>query len=469
MRNSSLALLFGAAVFVLCLWSLLHDPNVTLRQAVEDVLSQGQQVMDNYTKQLEQRMSDSLQTLFDELDTNRDGTIERSEFRGAAANMMAALRTVDQARPRLPHVQLPQTRTDLISIVQSVFTMQLLFLVAIFLLVHLHAVIIRPKPQVDLAIDYLTEQPPKMEKEDTFKYATPLSKAPLYEKLKMAFFICSGLVFVRVMLVLLFFALGVFSLSMAVAGGRNRQTNPRWFGFWRTLTTFFGTMILISVGFSRIVSYGALAKDKDRKIIVANHTCVLEVVYLFIHAHMPSFVSRVENLTIPLFPAIVKASDSIMVNRDATDSRDTTLQTILARAKDPKAVPVMMFPEGTCNAGSALFQFKKGAFEAGEPVQMVCFKYPWKHFNPTWNGRRIGGNDLLDLIIRFLCQFVNHLEVVWLPVYHPTEAEKHDPALYADHVQRMMANVLMLPVSDCSYRDYSTFAKAVKENKNKRQ
>ena len=34
---------------------------------------------------------------------------------------------------------------------------------------------------------------------------------------------------------------------------------------------------------------------------------------------------------------------------------------------------------------------------------------------------------------------MNHLEVVHLPVYYPSEQEKDDPKLYADNVRKLMA------------------------------
>ena len=42
-------------------------------------------------------------------------------------------------------------------------------------------------------------------------------------------------------------------------------------------------------------------------------------------------------------------------------------------------------------------------------------------------------------MVLLLCQFINHLEVVWLPVYVPSEEEKADPKLYASNVPKLMA------------------------------
>jgi len=165
-------------------------------------------------------------------------------------------------------------------------------------------------------------------------------------------------------------------------------------------------------------------------------------------------VSRVENLSVPLMPGIAATSQAIMVDREAAASRTKTLEAIRRRATDPNANQLMVFPEGTCNMGRALFLFKRGAFEAGEPVQMACFAFPYKYFNATWNGRCCGGNDMIDLFARTMSQFVNHVEVAFLPVYRPTEVERADPLLYASHAQSMIAAVTRLPVSVATYSDY---------------
>jgi len=467
MRNSSLALLFGALVFCVGAWNVWNSQEAGLRAAVNEVLERGQEVMDDYHQRLERRMAGALTKLFDELDVNDDGVIQRSEFKGASVGVMAAMRSMDLEPPRLPSVQLPSSPTDVLWWGQMIFTVQIMFLSGIFMLVHMHALVFRTKPSVDLAVDYTHADPPLVSKAEALNYRTPLSKAGFYEKAKMAFFVCSGLFFVRVALVVFFFILGVFGIQMSVIGGRTRHRNPRWFNFWSTFVTFAGSMLMISAGFSRIVSHGALADASQRKILVGNHVCVIEVVYLFLHGAMPSFVSSVTNLAIPFFPAIAKASDSIMLDRAAASSRDATLRAIMQRARDPSAdaTPLMIFPEGTCNAGSALFQFKRGAFEPGEPIQMVCFKFPARHFQMTWNGRAANGNDLLDLVFRMMCQFVNHMEVVFLPVYHPTAEEKADPKLYAAHAQKMMAAVLREPISNAAYADYVELSKTHRKSR----
>jgi len=42
-------------------------------------------------------------------------------------------------------------------------------------------------------------------------------------------------------------------------------------------------------------------------------------------------------------------------------------------------------------------------------------------------------------VFLLLCQFVNHMEVVRLPVYYPSQQEKEDPKLYANNVRKLIA------------------------------
>ena len=126
---------------------------------------------------------------------------------------------------------------------------------------------------------------------------------------------------------------------------------------------------------------------------MSNHVCLIEVLVMFAES-FPSFVSRVENLSIPMFAGIVRAVDAILVDRRNHTKRNGALNEIKRRALDPLAPQVMVFPEGTCNNTNVLFRFNKGVFSLGKPVQLACFKYPYRSFNPSYNGRCVGGNEL---------------------------------------------------------------------------
>lgn len=52
------------------------------------------------------------------------------------------------------------------------------------------------------------------------------------------------------------------------------------------------------------------------------------------------------------------------------------------------------------------------------------------YFSSLWQMRHL---------FLLLSQFVNHMEVIKLPVYYPSEEEKADPRLYANNVRKLMA------------------------------
>ena len=58
-------------------------------------------------------------------------------------------------------------------------------------------------------------------------------------------------------------------------------------------------------------------------------------------------------------------------------------------------------------------------------------------------------------VILLMCQYVNHLEVVRLPVYRPTEKECAEPKLYANNVRTLMAAEVRRPNLDRFYELYT--------------
>lgn len=113
--------------------------------------------------------------------------------------------------------------------------------------------------------------------------------------------------------------------------------------------------------------------------------------------------------------------------------------------------------------------YRGGAFRAGHPVQPVCLKYDrplvrtrrapaarahmphryrYKYWNPAY-----GITTFLPHALRTLTQIYNSLEVHYLPVYVPSEAECKDWMLYASNVRAVMAKTLDVPVTNMSLAD----------------
>jgi lysophosphatidylcholine acyltransferase/lyso-PAF acetyltransferase len=130
-------------------------------------------------------------------------------------------------------------------------------------------------------------------------------------------------------------------------------------------------MMLTFLGYYRVDVHGTLASASETKLLVPNHVGAVEIFVLFGLA-FPSFVSAIENTRLPFFGAICRVTDAILVDRSDPDSKRKTKSEILQRVRDKDTKSqLMVFPEGTTVSQAALFQFKRGVFEAGEPVQLV--------------------------------------------------------------------------------------------------
>ncbi|KAG8344305.1 putative acyltransferase [Trypanosoma vivax] len=334
------------------------------------------------------------------------------------------------------------------------FLTQLLFSSVLFNVEVARSLLFTGPRRLRLDNSYITAEPPRVGRDIALSYDTPWS---LYEVLKVLFFAFTGILFVRIILFVIFAASTVLALKLRVLGGRNRENNPLWFLIFSAAALLFFNLSCCCMAIYNIKVFGKFSNKKECKLLISNHSCVVEVCILFMLADCPSFVTRWENRKVPLFGMVADTARAIFVHRESTESRHVTAREICARArnKDPNGPQLLIFPEGTTANQRALFMFKKGAMEPGEPIQMICVSFPYKHFNPCWNGRGCGGNNFRDLTLRLCSQFVNHVEIRALPVYTPTDEERENPTLYAGHCQKMMASILGCGISDCTYADYA--------------
>lgn len=181
--------------------------------------------------------------------------------------------------------------------------------------------------------------------------------------------------------------------------------------------------------------------------IVSNHISYLDILY-HMSASFPSFVAKRSVARLPLVGLISKCLGCVYVQRESKSSDFKGVSGVvterLEAAHHSKLAPMMMlFPEGTTTNGDFLLPFKTGAFLARTPVLPVILRYPYQRFSPAWD--TISG---VRHVVLLLCQFVNYLEVIRLPVYCPSEKEKNDPKLYADNVRKLMALEGNLTMSD---------------------
>uniref|UniRef100_A0A0E0FKS3 Phospholipid/glycerol acyltransferase domain-containing protein n=1 Tax=Oryza nivara TaxID=4536 RepID=A0A0E0FKS3_ORYNI len=172
--------------------------------------------------------------------------------------------------------------------------------------------------------------------------------------------------------------------------------------------------------------------------IVSNHVSYVDILY-HMSVSFPSFVAKESVSRLPLVGLISKCLGCIFVQREskASDSKGVSgavTERVQEAYQDKNSSMMLLFPEGTTTNGDYLLPFRTGAFLARVPVQPVILRYPYTMFSPAWDSM-----DGARHVFLLLCQFVNYIEVVRLPVYCPSEQEKEDPKLYANNVRKLIA------------------------------
>uniref|UniRef100_A0A0D9ZXZ4 Phospholipid/glycerol acyltransferase domain-containing protein n=1 Tax=Oryza glumipatula TaxID=40148 RepID=A0A0D9ZXZ4_9ORYZ len=197
--------------------------------------------------------------------------------------------------------------------------------------------------------------------------------------------------------------------------------------------------------------------------VVSNHVSYVDILY-HMSSSFPSFVAKRSVARLPMVGLISKCLGCIFVQRESKTSDfkgvSGAVTERIQRAHQQKNSPMMLlFPEGTTTNGDYLLPFKTGAFLAKAPVKPVILRYPYKRFSPAWDS--MSGARHVFLL---LCQFVNNLEVIHLPVYYPSEQEKEDPKLYANNVRKLMAVEGNLILSDLGLAEKRVYHAALNGN-----
>ncbi|KAJ1633674.1 hypothetical protein T492DRAFT_979072 [Pavlovales sp. CCMP2436] len=288
-------------------------------------------------------------------------------------------------------------------------------------------------------------------------YDTPVSGSR-YEMLKLLAMSLSGFTTMRLGFAFAAFAAGTLTLNLAVRAGRSERLGPIVREPLVTAALGFARLALWWIGYYCVVEEGQIARPNEAKVLVSNHVGLIEVLLLYRAARCPSFVTRIENISLPLFAGVAHVSRAIVVDRGMRASRESTMREISKRAHESCATQLMVFPEGTCNNQHCLFRFNRGAFQPAVPIQPVIFNFPYASFNPCLTGEATGGHELPGIMWRTASQIVSRVEVKYLPPYAPSAAERADATLFAGNVQALMASHLHVPVTDCTLADYTALS-----------
>ncbi|KAJ7360552.1 Lysophosphatidylcholine acyltransferase 2 [Desmophyllum pertusum] len=261
--------------------------------------------------------------------------------------------------------------------------------------------------------------------------------------------------------ILLFIFAGIWCFIITVGWNPPDLRTPLspWRRWMKGYVPFIVRTMLFAMGFHKIKIKGKLAPSSEAPVtVVAPHSSFLDILLLCEYGSAPSGISKMENLKSPVLGGFFQCLETIGVSRDDTKSRQTAVKELQYRAITTRGQwpHICIFPEGTCTNRKSLISFKPGAFIPGCPVQPVCLHFP-DLYSWTWDGPGV-----LSLAVLLMCQVNNEAEVEFLPVWNPTDEEKENPKLYAEHVQKFMARCLNLPVTGHSFEDTLLMAAAIK-------
>jgi 1-acyl-sn-glycerol-3-phosphate acyltransferase len=96
-------------------------------------------------------------------------------------------------------------------------------------------------------------------------------------------------------------------------------------------------------------------------VIISNHQSILDVLLLNNLPYRYKWISKIENVRVPILGWYLKMADYIIVNRGNEESKLEMLDKSYKCLK--KGVSIMIFPEGTRSYDKEIGFFKRGAFQ----------------------------------------------------------------------------------------------------------
>ncbi|ORX70377.1 hypothetical protein BCR32DRAFT_272399 [Anaeromyces robustus] len=218
-------------------------------------------------------------------------------------------------------------------------------------------------------------------------------------------------------------------------------------------------ILFFGLGFYNVKIKDLRKKDKDGKVItspliIANHSTLVDVLVLMAYYDtVPSFLSMKWINTTPLVGGIADALQCIYVQNGKNTGLTDEIKSRVNESEKYDLPPFVIFPEGTTTNGTALVDFRYGAFYPHVPIQPIAIKYKYKYYNPSYVV-----DKGVEYIINTAKQFRNDLEITFLPVVNvETEEEKTDIQVWTEKNYEILAKELKVPLDRLCTRPQKMF------------
>lgn len=96
-------------------------------------------------------------------------------------------------------------------------------------------------------------------------------------------------------------------------------------------------------------------------VIISNHQSILDILLVNCLRYKFKWISKIENINVPVLGWYIKMADYIIVDRENEESKIEMLEKSYNCLK--KGISIMIFPEGTRSLNNGIGFFKRGAFQ----------------------------------------------------------------------------------------------------------
>nr|CDS28303.1 glycerol 3 phosphate acyltransferase 3 [Hymenolepis microstoma] len=175
-------------------------------------------------------------------------------------------------------------------------------------------------------------------------------------------------------------------------------------------------------------------RPKPNTICVANHTTPVDFTvlasdntYAIIGQRQGGFFGLVENVLSCAVP-------TIWFDRGEVFDRSAVTDRMKEHVATPGALPILIFPEGTCINNTSVMKFKKGCFEVGAVIHPVAIKYDPKYADCFWNSSQDG---LFQYLVKMMTSWAMVVDVWYLPP--ETALPGEDGISFSSRVKRKIA------------------------------
>lgn len=108
-------------------------------------------------------------------------------------------------------------------------------------------------------------------------------------------------------------------------------------------------------------------------VIISNHQSILDILFINCLCYKLKWVSKIENMKMPILGWYLQMADYIVINRGDQESKEKMMEKSMKSLR--QGTSVIMFPEGTRSVNGEIGFFKRGAFQmainAGVPILPV--------------------------------------------------------------------------------------------------